>query len=368
MYWPLLIFPLALCAGLVPDLVAYTRGLQACAQLGDVARAEAIVSAMQHAGLAWQDSTLTSVMNVYAKVGPIRSEGISTYPPYPPTTAPTGPDAWPVLQAGDVEGVLRVYREAEPRLVKGRREAHHYSALIGAVCQVGVRHGQHLHPSISSHPLVSAASLPPNLSPPPNQSIVQRSWAMALYLLDEALLGDEAQLTTPGLASITRTAFSVFGSGARDPSSVDSTLESLAGGLLYMHILRRQLFSHWSEREPGYLDVHHYSAPMARVAVHSVLHERGLRRGVSLVPDNARGLTIITGMTSSLVREEVVWALANLYTPPLRAVPYEDNPGRLLVPREDIEAWLDAQRQTPANGHGTQASEAAEKVEEAPHT
>lgn len=190
---------------------------------------------------------------------------------------------------------------------------------------------------------------------------------MALYLLDEALLADETQLTTPGLASIARTAFSVFGSGARDPSSVDSTLESLAGGLLYLHILRRQLFSHWSEREPGCLDVHHYSAPLARVAVHSVLHERGLRRGVPLVPDNGRGLTIITGMTSSLVREEVVWALANLYTPPLRAVPFEDNPGRLLVLKEDIEAWLDAQRQTVANGQGTQVLEAAEKVEEAPH-
>jgi hypothetical protein len=57
---------------LVPDLVAYTRGLQACAQLGDVRRAEAIVSAMHLAGLAWQDNTLTSVMNVYAKVGLIR--------------------------------------------------------------------------------------------------------------------------------------------------------------------------------------------------------------------------------------------------------------------------------------------------------
>lgn len=55
-----------------------------------------------------------------------------------------------------------------------------------------------------------------------------------------------------------------------------------------------------------------------------------------------QGLQIVVGQSATVVRDAVERALVQECAPPLSLSPIPDNPGRLLVPLQDLKAWAAA--------------------------
>ncbi len=57
------------------------------------------------------------------------------------------------------------------------------------------------------------------------------------------------------------------------------------------------------------------------------------------VPVGRQGLQVIVGQSSTVVRDAVTRALTHETAPSLPLHPIPENPGRLLVPLDDLRAW-----------------------------
>lgn len=119
----------------------------------------------------------------------------------------------------------------------------------------------------------------------------------------------------------------------------ESTIDSIyAGGI------EQKVFSHWKIKEDDLnkvLELHDFTIAMSKAALRQALDE--------LLAENFRAdkdLVIITGSGNhseggfSIIKPALQAYLKDNFSPPLHALEMSSNPGRLIIPKENIQSWL----------------------------
>lgn len=264
--------------GIAPNSYTYSSAIKACSRAGKWEQASALFTEMQERGLPQNEVTYTVILNAHAKAGRLQEAAACLEGMKKRGLSPSTPHYTAAIDAcsrsGEYQQALRWFEEMKNEKVPINRMT--YSATI-AVCGKGGAWEQAVRVLLdmmltsrdgSSHVCYMLAV-----------DACRRSdqWPVAAYLWDLIELVDPKELNQPTLNSLIC---------AMEHPALHSLVASF-----YQQAYDKGQVNHWSVAFYRVVDLHNFSRPLAKAALHHVLecmlekHGPGVARDLSIVSD-----------------------------------------------------------------------------------